>query len=1572
MAKDREPENYDGNTDNTVPGSPSPASKKAEKTVKADKPKKKRGCGGCGCFLIGLLIVLIILGTGIGVGAYFGNKFLTENYGVSLGDCFSLLHNIYNVNEGKVVTDPAKEKDKTEFYTDLGDATFIKGDEIDGVVDTAVDEEIVPRVNKALDGSTQESATGARKALPLLESEDGSESGSEESGFDWKQYLFDLLEKGAFDTDRIKAYFDDEKTIDEKYDDYFMLTIKGKGIVSTVEHVINRTLEKMDGMKPFKNTFGLKQLDFKSADIDENTESRTIRAVLQLKLRGVADAFFSSSLFDKYVKDANIRSNKEVIRVLTGLLPKNLLVTFNVTITNDKTTDEKTLDVAIDLNNLSFKSLSKWFDFAKRVSGGTDIREVLNENATKIYAQMEDMVKDYIDVYASLGDGKLSLDVYGAGAAVLNKTLELEGEQKLTKYEAASAVTDVLYANSDVNGNGIDKVMTTEAPYFLGENWKSETENDFLAMLRHSIAFRSDMTFDDFLNEFKDESGKMQMPAKYAPLLDYLDEKYLKTSLAFLEESITLDDRYVAYLFEDYKADMLATMDFEKYADAITLNYTKITTADKADGKHAYASLGITAHTLKLLEVMGYADFRFLTTVFGEDVYVCAKADVTLDPSVTRDRTTFILNGLSADQTAELVSTASKIAKKDIIGEFIEKYIDEFVTKFDKFKEAYFDVTFSTRGSGGDEVGALIFPSTTEMLQKFYDNKIKKDGKDLDMAALIKAAGSVLSSSPSEEDFSKYIASSNALLKGAPDAYGDYDALVKSELYDKYFITDKTIPISDLIDDIYTATTDGDSALDAVKTYVHVKAPYFAQFDSLSKTNPRLDGHSFAYVLGESMEPLIEKFGSDNAEIADLYDYITVVDAAFDDGIMSVTVAADTERLLEKYAKDSLGDYYDFMVRLLATDREGAKKDINVTLKINVSGMGDDVDVVIYELDDTDMQAIFDSLSAFGIKYFDFSDPDNALVKMANQIKDLVNQFGELTDLDGEQILSMTSLFKILGENITYTDAGENKALTDQEAYTLVKNMVVYDADTSSCDRSAEARTEFDSKTRAYYYINDGTTTIKGIVKDGNSDDTLTFVPREEIAATKLYGTGFIYGERNLAGLIDILDLNGADPSYEIRSITVYDDDMIYVNAVVERGEYVELDTFDGFDEIDVDMATKFLVSIPLNFGSAADERKSDMHFKDEEETKRIIKLFAIDIDGQINTQKTKLTDALADKLDKYSMSFVKGATDENTGLSMPSLTTLIASTRTGVTEAQAKDLFDDVVCYEVTESDYGFVSDLGPVKARFVEFLKEYYFVRDEYSSTDSHNGETVTFDMIADALGFHSTRTYQMENLMDSGRIYAAALYAYYTETLGKTEAETETIMAGMAFTPAQIASAKDDSVKASTRVVFDEDILLALFRSSSDGEDVNAKDVTIAEDDVVQIKGSYEIEASHLTGVSANFAALLPEAFIADIVIDTAVPANNELSLDGPDTPDGKIPTSKLCSALGAFGSTITQSDFDSYLTNAADGMDTFVDNMRGSTTEAKFVVSYAFEGDNKAGLLVPSAVDYAIENGIITMP
>jgi hypothetical protein len=1194
---------------------------------------------------------------------------------------------------------------------------------------------------------------------------------------------------------------------------------------------------------------------------------------------------------------------------------------------------------------------------------------MLNERATALYAQLEEMASGYIDIFDVFGDGKISLDVYGAGATIVNKMMGLEGSDQLTKYEAASALTDVLYANSDVNGNAIEDVMETEAPYYMGEDWQQETEDDFLAMLRHAIAFASNKTFDDLLAEFKNSSGSFELPSNYASLLSYIDQNYLKTSLAFLSDTITIDDRYVAYLFEGYKADVLSAFDFDEYAECITLNYTKISTAEKLDGTHAYVSLGVTAHVNAILEVLGFSDFSFATSVFGEDVYVCAKADVTLDPDVTRDRTTFMLNGLSAAQTSELVSVASKVAKRDVIGEFVEKYIDEFIDKFDAFKSAYFDVSFSTREEDGVQIGTIILPSITEMFQKFYDNNLKKDGKDLNVAALVSATGAILASTPDTNGFEGHISDSNTLIKGESDAYDDYDGLVKSELYEKYFITDKTVPISTIFTDIFDAMTGGGGALDAVKSYVHVKAAYFTKFGAASETSPILDGHSFAYLLSESFEPLMSIFADGNEDLADICDYINIVDVAFDDGVMALTLAADTETLLDKFAKSALGDYYGFVKNLLAKDKNGDKKDINITLKVNISGEGDDVGVVIYELSDTNMQAIFDALSAFGIKYFDFSDPSNTLVTLAGQIKTIIDQFGELVDRDGEQVLSMTSIFKMLGSFITYDDAGTEKSLTAQEAYTLVKNIVVYDADTEVVDRTVAARAEFDAKTRSYYYITSGTDAISGIIKDGNSDDTLSFVSRSEIAATKLYGSGFIYGEENLAALLDILELNGASSSYAIKSITVDANDMIWVNAVIDTGEYVSI---GALDDIDIDMATKFLVSIPLNFGSATDNRASSMHFADESETKRIISLFALDIDAQLNSQKTQLVSALSGTLNDYSMRFVKGSTAADTGLSMPSLTTLIASARAGVSASQAEGLFDDVVCYEVEESDYGFVSDLAPIKARFVSLLKEYFFVRDTYSSTDAHNGETVTFDMIADALGFHSTQTYDMENLMDTGRVYAAAVYSYYTGTLGMSDADTELIMAGMSFTSQEIDDAKADSVKANTQVVFDEEILLALFSTSSDGADINAKAVEVSQDDVVSLKGVYALDSTQLSGVSANFTALLPSAFIATIVVDTADSNNNSLSLDGPDSPSSTITTAKLCADLGAFGSTLTQSDFDSYLSGAADGITAFLSNMSSGSTDARFVASYNFDDTDVAGLLVPSAVEYAQANGIIALP
>lgn len=55
---------------------------------KNDTVKKKKGIGCGGAILIFFLVVVLLLGAGIGTGCFFLNRYLRQNFDMSLGEAW--------------------------------------------------------------------------------------------------------------------------------------------------------------------------------------------------------------------------------------------------------------------------------------------------------------------------------------------------------------------------------------------------------------------------------------------------------------------------------------------------------------------------------------------------------------------------------------------------------------------------------------------------------------------------------------------------------------------------------------------------------------------------------------------------------------------------------------------------------------------------------------------------------------------------------------------------------------------------------------------------------------------------------------------------------------------------------------------------------------------------------------------------------------------------------------------------------------------------------------------------------------------------------------------------------------------------------------------------------------------------------------------------------------------------------------------------------------------------------------------------------------------------------------------
>lgn len=983
--------------------------------LQAVKKKKKKKKGGClRCFGIALLSVVLIFVSALTAFYFVADNFLKEKFGLSMADCFSLIGGIYEVDESKVITESSPTEDDIDaFYEELSNTTFIKASAIDDVVGTAVSEAIVPSIASSLGASVKNNDSNLTS--PVLR-----QDGSSDSAFDWEAYLIELVEDGVIEIEKVKTFCESEESVENLYEEQFVMNVTGKSVIAFADSIINTTLDSIEGLSDFKGKLGIRQIKFTASD----DGVKTINLVIQIKPKDLAQLLLSTQ------EDvlAQIEQYKWAIDMGMSLVPQNILLGVNLNLQEDSASVEPFL------NNISSSELDKWFNVVSRV-GGTDVKATLNQTVTDALTELKSKTNGMIDLFAMVGDGVIELDVYNVASELLSDSMELEGEDRLSKYETAETIANVFYANMEVNGNGREEILTSQAPKFLSENWKDTARANFKNWLKESIAFDENKTVDEFIKEFEDEEGKFSAPGSMSAVLDYLDTQYMKQGLAFLKNPLAIDDTYIAYLFDDYKSAFLSGGGLTEYLDKINLEYVRIDEEGSGENKHVYLMLGISILTDDMLALAGFEDVGFITSIIGQEIFICAKADITKGIS-DRQSTRFMLNGLSENKTQRILTTVSKLAKQDFISEFIDTYVEDFLLELETFESDFFEIVFTE--SNGD--GTILLPSASKMIEKIL---AKNEGKEIDGDALVDALSGLLTSDYEYPWYNASIRNSSMILTGNEFTYEDYYSLVKAQFYAHYMMKtgDDALSIEEFVEKISEILSSED-ALSVIMgsgeqdRLLSFTKEYFSGKTSVDQTRPIIDGHTLAYLLNESDGKFFEVLGS--SEI-DLFDTVDIRDIDIVNDYLTIYMQADVNAILDLQA-DGLGDYENFLKRLLGGEGETMAISLKLYVGKSLPQGAKEVEVRLGDLDNAKMNTMTDALEVFGVTTFKFENDDgsvnedNEIVQMARQLADF---FDEECNVDGDKLV-FPSVFTVMSDDVI-----KKEGITDEKLFFAISDFVL-------------------------------------------------------------------------------------------------------------------------------------------------------------------------------------------------------------------------------------------------------------------------------------------------------------------------------------------------------------------------------------------------------------------------------------------------------------------------------------------------------------------------------------------------
>ena len=982
-----------------------PAKKKNKR-----RPLRHRGGGGLGCFLGLITTFICIIAIALTIGYFLLDRFLATNYDMSAKDCVNLVTSIWSVDESKVLTEgKATDEDRENFYSTLGDTLFIKDELVSSLVDTAVDEYVIPMVSDVVNGG------GYLSSAPKNENGNGQ---------DLQSYLVSLLEDGIIDQDKIKDYFENPLSAEEKYNDYFVMDIDGKGIVSTVDYVINRVLLSNPETAGFANTFGISQVKFTS--ISQNgLPFKQINLVLDVKVQKAIIAFLESSMGYDMLGD-----NAKYIRQVAGILPQRLLLSVDLNLKGNSAS------IDFRINNLENEDIAKWLNLATSLTG-TDFKEMIDDTADSAYGEIRSSLLSYVDINNLISDGSLSVDVFDILANVLNEQLGLIGEDKLTKIDATSTISNVLYANLDVNGKAITDIVEEEAPYFVTSDWEKETEEDFLKWLQTNLAFKDKDGLKKAIAEFKDETGNFVIPTQYTAFLEFVDTQYLRNGTAFLKEGLTFDDRFVAYIFEKSKAQLFSLAGFDGLADTLTLQYVSIS-QEKIDNKtHSFLSLGMSAKTEELCDALGFGDFAFVSSLIGKEVFLCAKADVTLDASIDRISTQLRINGLSAKQTSDILTTIKKVMGYDLVEEFINKNIDIFIEQILDMTSSSFTLGFEVKqNEDGSTTGMVILPSVADILEVV----LKESQLTLDGEKVIDAIGAFLKAKPvmKGENYSQFLADTSMAITGKEDSFESFSQVVSSAFLSKYFLSEDS-NLNDILTILLKAIGQTDGALDDLlgteekDGLIKINSAYFNANPTVDSTKPIIDGHTLAYIIDQGKDTISSLLGE---EVASYLQYVELKDIKIENGYLNVIVATTPKKFLSIDGIELDKYVTNFIYGIFG----GENEDVTLTIKLNIADNKEKIFFYVQDMEKSEMQSIFDLLKGLGITLFDFEDQANPLVAFANTVATYVSQYGVVN----ENTISLPSVFGLISAFVG------DKNLTEEITFNAVKALVTSNANQST------------------------------------------------------------------------------------------------------------------------------------------------------------------------------------------------------------------------------------------------------------------------------------------------------------------------------------------------------------------------------------------------------------------------------------------------------------------------------------------------------------------------------------------
>ena len=404
--------------------------------IKNEKPKKKRKPGCCGCFAIFCLVFVLIIGAGVGVGWYFGDKYMKQYFDMSLTDAFGVVGGLYKADEKKIVTNAPDATDEQKFYDAVGESLYLKDGTLNSESFAAISGTLTGGSSGG--GSTETPTTATAKQVEAAKK--AAENGDTQSA------LENIICRDNMDVEKIRSKFTADYDYAGNYTADFTVEVSDKELFSALKTVLEDKLSEQDNAI-------LDFLTFEQLTLGKSAGGNAVASIVaKLDVKG---------FIGKELEGAPGIAQWAA----TTFLPKKIYVTASV-----ETSEKLGIDVLINqMDEKGKENVYKLIGGILKLSGAenTDAKAYLSETADNAIGSAVKALNESLDLNGNVSDGKIRFDVYDALASTA-----FSGKD-VSKLELAEAYTSVIAAD-------VDKMLENNEKLLFENKWELENEGKII------------------------------------------------------------------------------------------------------------------------------------------------------------------------------------------------------------------------------------------------------------------------------------------------------------------------------------------------------------------------------------------------------------------------------------------------------------------------------------------------------------------------------------------------------------------------------------------------------------------------------------------------------------------------------------------------------------------------------------------------------------------------------------------------------------------------------------------------------------------------------------------------------------------------------------------------------------------------------------------------------------------------------------------------------------------------------------------------------------------------------------